>query len=280
MNNFLSSTLIIGVLIAFLISCVPNKPQKPQQVGFTEVKTPLINEILDSAKLDGVILIYDKVKDQYFSNDFMEATEQVLPASTFKIANTIIGLETENIESEQMVFTWDGEERAFPMWEKDLVLRDAFQFSCVPCYQSLALRIGLDTMRNYLSKIQFGKMDVTQETLDNFWLTGSSKISPFEQVEFVKKLYRKELPIKERTQKILLKIMSLDKTDEYKLSGKTGWAALPDQNIGWFVGFVEKENNTFFYATKVEPKEDFDMKDFARIRKEITIAALKELDMI
>jgi len=242
-----------------------------------EIHAPAIDSLLDSALLDGVILVYDESNNQLISNNFDKATEQVLPASTFKIPNTIIGLETDKIESEQTIFKWDGEERAMSVWEQDLVLRDAFQFSCVPCYQSLALRIGLDTMHHYLDKLQFGEMIVTQSTLDNFWLTGPSKISPYEHVEFIRKLFHVELPIKKRTQNIMKNILSIDHSAEYHLSGKTGWANLPNKDIGWFVGYLEKDNNNYFFATKVEPKENFDMKDFPRIRMELTVAILEEL---
>lgn len=277
-------------LIAILIVCSCSNTQKEtinesdavevKKLQPTEVKTPIIDKLLDSLQLEGVILIYDETNNQYLSNNFQEAKQQVLPASTFKIPNTIIGLETGNIESEETVFKWDGNQRAFPMWEKDLVLRDAFQFSCVPCYQGLALQIGVDTMQHYLKKLEFGQMDVNQKTLDNFWLIGTSKISPNEQVEFLRKLYHHDLAISERTQKIITNIMSIDQSDQYHLSGKTGWAAFPDKNIGWFVGFIEKANDVYFFATKVEPQEGFDIKDFPRIRKELTLEAFKKLQII
>ncbi len=103
---------------------------------------PEFESLIDSADVVGAILLYDHQKNIYYSNDFDWANKGKLPASTFKIANTIIGLETGVIESDSVIFKWDGRPKGNKNWEQDLILRDAFHFSCVPCYQDVAREVG------------------------------------------------------------------------------------------------------------------------------------------
>lgn len=264
-----------------LLSCV-GKENTKQKASTNESKIiqKEFQTILDDFNLNGVILIYDAIKDQYYSNDFEEAKNGHVPASTFKIPNSIIGLENGIIENEQTVFEWDGNERALSIWEKNLTLKEAFQASCVPCYQELADKIGIARMTKYLQKLNFGNMDVNPENLNTFWLIGDSKISPFEQINFLVRFYNSQLPIAASTTQIVKNIMKMESGDNYSLSGKTGWAIRDDANTGWFVGYVENGKNIYYFATKVRPNEGFDMTKFPAARKEVTKEALKHKKII
>ena len=74
--------------------------------------------------------------------------------------------------------------------------------------------------------------------------------------------------------------MIISETANYTLSGKTGWSIDNGHNNGWFVGYLQDQDNTYFFATNVEPKEQFDMDQFPMIRKHITLQALKEINII
>lgn len=269
----------IFVLLILLWSCT-GKKNTEQKTSTNEATQKKIQTILDTSNVNGVILIYDAHKDKHYSNDFEEAKNGHVPASTFKIPNSIIGLETGILENEQTIFKWDGSERAFSIWEKDLTLKEAFQASCVPCYQELADKIGLARMTEYLEKLNFGNMDVNQENLNTFWLVGDSKISPVEEIDFLIRFYNSKLPIAASTTQIVKNIMKMESSDNYSLSGKTGWAIRDGANTGWFVGYVEKDKNIYYFATKIRPNEGFDMTKFASTRKKVTKEALKEMKII
>ena len=274
--------LIIS-LLPILIFSYKNKESK-EDVKFNtpaEVVVPEFQTILDSSDLEGAILIYDQKKNTYYSNSFSESRVQHLPASTFKIPNSIIGLELNILENEKTIFKWDGAERYLPVWEQDLSLRDAFQTSCVPCYQELARKIGVEEMKKYVAKLKFGQMDIGEKTIDNFWLMGSSKISPFEQVDFLKRLKEKQLPISKSTNETIEIILEIESTDSYTLSGKTGMSVYGEKDVGWFVGFVEKESNVYYFATKISPKlNDMARDDFNPLRQEVSIKALSKMNII
>lgn len=260
-------------------SCVQGKTKKSFSINKIENKH--LQVILDSSKVDGVILIYDYQKNKFYSNNFLKAKEAALPASTFKIPNSIIGLETGVIKEKETIFKWDAKKRALSIWEKDLNLKEAFQKSCVPCYQEVARNIGAQKMNNYLKKLKFGKMDVNDKNIDTFWLIGKSKISPFQQIDFLSRLYNKQLGVSESTNKAIRDIMIIKKGKNYTLSAKTGLSIRTKKIVAWFVGFIEKKGNIFFFATKISPKSsDMSMREFSPIRKRITISALKKLKII
>lgn len=235
---------------------------------------------LDKAHLNGVIVIFDPQTKTYYSNDFKRSEKGYLPASTFKIPNSIIALETGVVEDENTFFKWDGKKRYFKMWEKDMIFKDAYKKSCLPCYQEIARDIGIQRMKDNVKKLEYGNMIFEESSVDDFWITGDSKITAMQQIDFLSRLYYEKLPISKRTYQILKPIMQIDEKPNYTLSGKTGWSKEEDFNLGWFVGYLKKGDDVYFMATNVDPKEDFDMKNFIKIRLEMTKEALKELEII
>lgn len=272
--------------VLFLILCVACKEHhetKPKESVESVHKTVLKSEfqsILDSADVDGAILIYDVNEKSYYSNDFEWAKNGQLPASTFKIANSIIGLETGVIESDSVVFKWDGKKKQVKSWEQDLVLKDAFRFSCVPCYQEVARKIGAKRMNGYVQKLHYGNLKIDSTNIDNFWLIGESRISQMQQIDFLKRFYNGKLPIEERTEKIMRTIMTIRKTDQYRLSGKSGLSNEHGNYNGWYVGYLELKNNTYFFTTNIVPKKEFDFDSFIPKRLEVTLSAFKEMNLL
>ncbi|MCL4151410.1 UNVERIFIED_CONTAM: hypothetical protein GTU68_003816 [Idotea baltica] len=189
----------------------------------------------------------------------------------------MIALETGVVENDSTLFKWNGEQRRLKNWEQDLIFTDAFHFSCVPCYQEVARKIGTQRMTEYLEKLDYGNMKVDSTNIDLFWLEGASRIDQFQQIDFLKRFYQSNLPISERTQQIMKRILVIEEGDAYKLSGKTGWSISNGNNNGWFVGYMEYKNNTYFFATNVAPKAQFDMSRFPMIRKEVTFKAFEHL---
>ena len=120
-------------------------------------------------------------------------------------------------------------------------------------------------------------MKVDSSNIDLFWLEGNSRINQFQQVDFLKRLYKSELPITQRTEMIMKRTMVIEENEEFKLSGKTGWSIRDGNNNGWFVGYIESQQKTYFFATNVEPKEEFDMEKFPMIRKGVTYRAFEEM---
>ena len=190
-------------------------------------------------------------------------------------ANKTIAAEQRLKGSCPHLFTWNGEKRAYKVWEQDLVLKQAFHYSCVPCYQEIARAVGVNKMKTLLEKLQFGNMKFDVSTIDNFWLEGNSKINQFQQIDFLKRLYESKLPISKRTEVIMKKMMLVNGQENFKLRGKTGLSVRSNKRNGWFVGYLEKNKNIYFFATNIEPNKDTDINLFVKARKEITFEALQ-----
>jgi beta-lactamase class D len=275
--------LSVLICAAIILSCSDTTDSNKNPVHKdirSEVSRPEFQQILDSANVVGSVLVYDPQTNIAYSNDFKRCDKGYLPASTFKIPNSIIALETGVVENDSTLFKWNGEKRRLPVWEQDLIFKDAFQVSCVPCYQEIARKVGVQRMKQWLDTLNYGNMVVDSATIDLFWLEGDSKITMNQQLDFLQRLYNGELPIKERTLEIMKRLMLTEANDSWKFSGKTGWAIRNGNNIGWFVGYLEKGNNVYFVVTNIEPNESFNMDFFPKIRTQISLGAFRKLRLI
>lgn len=246
--------------------------------GKTRTTNAAFGKLLDAEGLIGSILVHDPEKDRWYSNDYKRAETGFIPASTFKIPNSIIGLETGVISGEHHIFKWDGKAQWQKAWEKDMELSEAFKVSCVPCYRELARKVGRKRMEDWLQKLNFGDMVV--DSLDMFWLTGKSRISCFEQTDFLKRLNENKLAIKPETRDLLRKIMLTDSGAGYKLFGKTGWGDQDSLDVLWFNGFVESAGKTYYVCLNATPKIGIDPATVVEKRKGICLQALREMGFI
>ena len=279
--SFINLILLLNSFVLGWNSVYPIPPSGLTLVGdSTQRVIPTLQTVLDSSQVSGIVLVYDQQSDVYYSNNFDKAKEGHLPASTYKIPNSIIALETGVVADDSTLFPWDGEERAMERWEQDLIFCEAFRLSCVPCYQEVARAIGAQRMNDYLRKLDYGTMVVDSGNIDRFWLEGDSRISPYQQIAFLRRLYRSQLPISARTEAIIKRMMVLEEAETYRLSGKTGWSNGGGIDNGWFVGYVETSDNVYFFATNIEPKETLDMNRFGDLRLDITRQALTALNFL
>jgi beta-lactamase class D len=208
----------------------------------------------------GAFVVYDLKRDRHLRYNEARCRERFSPFSTFKIPNSLIGLDTGVITDAEFVIKWDPKKYPahdqdtlpFSAWWQDQTLRTALKRSAVWYYRELALRVGERRMRDYVHRLRYGNEDATGP-LNNFWLNSTLKVSADEQVDFLRRLYREELPVSKRSVGIVKEILTLEETPEYKLSGKTGGGPLGEGRfLGWFVGYVEAGDNTYFFATEIE----------------------------
>ncbi|MFK8165119.1 MAG: penicillin-binding transpeptidase domain-containing protein [Lewinella sp.] len=274
-----------GLFLLFIaFSCQPPNPAKQNKAApkdpSPKKESLALQPLLDSMGLKGTVIVFDEAANTYHANDYKWAATGQLPASTFKIPNTIIALETGVAANSDHLFKWDGSDYWLDAWEQDLTLKEAYAASCVPCYQEVARAVGAVRVRAELDRLGYPGMVFDTATVDNFWLGGDSRISPQQQIDFLRRIYREELPIRPATQRAIRDIMVMEKTDDYTLSGKTGWSVDGEKNNGWFVGFVEKGAEVYYFATNVSPGPDFNMDGFAGIRVKVTYLALAQMEVL
>ena len=228
----------------------------------------------DEREYVGTTVVYDVTRDRYVTVHGDRADRALRPASTFKIPNSLIALETGVVEDEHTVFKWDRVVRERSEVNRDFDLAGAFAKSVVWYYEQIARRVGRPRMQGWLDRLDYGNRR-TGGDADAFWLHGDLRISARQQVEFLRRLYRNDLPVSPRSAEIVKRIMLVEQTPEYTLRAKTGWAREPNEQ-GWWVGWVERrDGGVFFFATNIESNRRRD--DFQRSRLEITRAILRDL---
>jgi beta-lactamase class D len=215
-------------------------------------ESPKLAELFKSAEVKGTFVLYDVAANTYIGYNKVRAERRYVPASTFKIPNTLIGLSVGAIKSVDEVLPYRGHPQPFiKAWGKDMGLREAIVLSNVPIYQELARRIGLERMRENVSRMDYGNKEVGN-AVDIFWLNGPLEISTVEQTQFLAKLAQDALPFPPACQKSVREISLLDQGKNWKLYGKTGWQNAPGQGVGWWVGWVEKEGHVYAFALNMD----------------------------
>ena len=201
------------------------------------------------------MLIYDLNKNEYIQYNSERCNESFIPASTFKILNSLIALETGVIKDENEVIPWDSVNRQYDKWNMDQTLRTAIKYSAVWAYQEIARKIGEQRMQHYVDSVKYGNCNIGGG-IDRFWLDGDLRITPLQQVEFLRRLYSDDLPFSKRNLDIVKDIMINDQTGNYILRGKTGWAG----TTGWYVGYLEENDNVYFFANNIDIVNEQDVK--------------------
>ncbi len=220
-----------------------------------------LKQYFDKYKAKGSFALFDNAQAHFTIYDSANFRKRYTPASTFKIVNSLIGLETGRIFDEKMVIKWDGVVREREELNKDMNMEEAFKVSSVPYYQEVARRIGRDTMQRWIDTLQYGNKTIGS-VVDSFWLNNAIKISPDEQLGLVKRLYFQQLPFQKRTQDIVKKVMK-EENSLYKLAYKTGWGFdEKGANIGWIVGWIEENRHPYFFVLLVQsPEKEYDMRN-------------------
>jgi beta-lactamase class D len=227
--------------------------------------------------VEGAFILYNWNEGTYVRHNAERCAQQFIPASTFKVFNALVALETGVVADENQVIQWDGVDRNYAPWNRDHNLKTAMEHSVVWFYQELARRVGRERMQHYIDAVGYGNQDISGE-IDSFWLDGGLRISQEEQIQFLGRLYEGDLPFSDRAMDIVREIIVLEETDEYKLSGKTGWTSRVEPQIGWFVGYLEEDGNVYFFATNVEREETSESLGWVSL--EITRKILEELGLL
>lgn len=257
--------LVLVFCLFIFSSCTVNKAKEDES----------LKKYFDENKVDGCFTMLNNQDGKVTVYNMKYDTMRFSPASTFKILNSLVGLQTGVITDEKMVIKWDGVKRMNEAWNKDMDMTEAFKASSVPWYQEVARRIGKDTMQRWIDSLGYGNRKIAGP-IDSFWLNNTLKISPDEQLGFVKKLYFDQLPFRKSVQQLVRDAMLQENNTAYQLSYKTGWGFGEDGNaIGWMTGWIEENKHVYFFVTFVKaPVKDIDMET---VRMNITKGILKQL---
>lgn len=213
------------------------------------------------AGVDGTIAVLDERGggSARWVRGAARAEQRFLPASTFKVPHALFALDAKVIQDEFQVFRWDGVRRDIEGWNGDQNLRSSMRHSVVWVYQQIAQALGEEAERRYLRGIDYGNADPSGG-IDRFWLEGKLAISAQEQVAFLRRLYRNELPFEVEHQRLVKDVMIVEAGRDWILRAKTGWQARLEPQVGWWVGWVERPEGPVFFALNIDmPNKSADL---------------------
>lgn len=242
-----------------------------------------LQSLFTENNISGNIVIYNLTTNEWVYSDENKANIGTLPASTFKIFNSLVALNEKAIQPNEVI-RWDGKENKFKgksiiAWNQDLTLESAFKNSAIWFYVEISKKIKRSTYRRYLEQCNYSNLKLN-EMGDDFWNYGEMQITPKNQVEFLTKLYKKELPFNDNDMDLIKSYMLLSSNNSYVFSGKSGWGIKNGSDIGWLIGFLETKKNVYVYATRIIAKSSKVPNDFSKLRTSITLDAFRKLHII
>lgn len=189
--------------------------------------------------------------------------QQMTPCSTFKIALSLMGYDAGILKNSEIP-TWDfeeGYEDYFDSWKASQTPLSWIRSSCIWYSKLLTLQLGLEKIQTYLISLEYGNHDLSVGLIEPGltnpgWIKSSLKISPKEQVAFIQKMIQGKFPIADKAVQMTKTLLFKETWSEgWLLFGKTGGCRgfIDEESggtlqLGWFVGWIEKEHQFFPFA--------------------------------
>lgn len=249
---------------------------------------PALNSYFEAYGVQGSVALYDYRRGILITNDSVDIKRMNYPASTFKILNLLIALETGVIRNVDQIIPWMGNipdtsrYGLRPSIYHDMTVKEAFTLSAGWVFAHLAKSISKEQYQYYLNACAYGNRAYAADDVD-FWNFGPLQISPLNQVQFMERVYKGTLPFSKNNIAIVKSLMVTERTPDYVIYSKTGWSKQDSAELGWWTGYLEKGHQVYFFSTRItQPSANshsFDAK-FGKSRKEITYQILKALNII
>jgi beta-lactamase class D len=265
----------LGLLAA--VSMLPSRGLANVAPQRSETREALARHFTDDGTV-GTFVGYKTDDYLIIASDQDRSGQAELPASTFKIPNSVIALETGVVgDPDKDVFKWDGVVRSIEAWNRDHTMRTAIAASAVPVYQEIARRIGAERMQKYVDLLEYGNRDIGGG-IDQFWLTGSLRIDPIEQIDFIDRLRRGALRVSKRSQELVRDILPVTMSGDSIIRAKTGVvsAQAGKPSLGWLVGWAEKGSAQTVFALNLDVREPRHVAD----RMKLAQACLSDIGAI
>ncbi|KAA0178957.1 class D beta-lactamase OXA-837 [Cupriavidus gilardii] len=225
--------------------------------------------------VDGCFALFDVKANRMTLVNASRAKTRMVPASTYKIPNSLIAFETGVVADPDQIQPYGGGKTRFPQWQRDMNLREAIAMSNVPVYQGIARRIGMQRMQTWVDRLDYGNRQLGK-VVDQFWLRGPLAISAAEQTRFLARLAQGQLPASRLSQQWVREILRVEANDDHAIYAKTGWAMDAGLNHGWWVGWVERSGGVHAFALNM----DLQREELAPKRMAIARAMMAELGVL
>jgi beta-lactamase class D len=274
-----TKAILAAVYIAAFVQagCVT----RPQPKVATAEPAKFKIEVSRFAGMDGCMIIYDAKAGKIVAvHGEKHCRQRYAPCSTFKWPLAVMAFDSGVLKDETVLLKWDGVRRSIDSWNQDQTAATWMKNSVVWYSQRLTPQLGRQRLQADLDAFDYGNRDISTG-LSGAWLSnGSLRISPFEQLEFLKKFWAGKLPVSPRAREKTAKIVFLETSPGgFRLHGKTGSGNQDDlhRDFGWFIGHVEGHGREYLFVTMVtRDQKAANARYPGMIAKEVTKAILKD----
>ncbi|MFO6497125.1 MULTISPECIES: BlaR1 family beta-lactam sensor/signal transducer [Bacillus] len=247
------SALVFAIVAAVILAGIPSVSilaMHKETYSFSNTNVDYKDYSTFFDKFSGSFVLFDSDRKKYTIYNKKESTTRFAPASTYKVFSALLALESGIITKNDSEMAWDGIRYPYQEWNQDHDLFSAMSSSATWYFQKLDQQIGEARVRDYLKSIHYGNEEFSDPA--HYWMDGSLKISPFEQVNMLKKFYYNEFDFKQSSIQTVKDSIRLEESNGSVLSGKTGTLVINGEHHGWFIGYVETVDHTFFFSVHIQ----------------------------
>lgn len=260
------AVLLFG-LTPMLSTCAAEQNQYKWNISPEKVSTMDLSSYFKGYK--GSFVLYDLKVDSWNIYDMEQATLRTSPNSTYKIYDALFGLEKGIISPDDSFMSWNGTDYPFETWNMDQDLSSAMSSSVNWYFQEIDEQLGLPVIQNYIRKIGYGNESISSN-LSSYWMQSTLNISPIEQVELLTDLYHNRFGFTPENVNIVKDSICLYSSENRNFYGKTGTGRVDGQDVnGWFIGYIEINDDTYFFATNIQKESEATGSKAAEITKTI-----------
>lgn len=252
---FILTAVLLLILTPFISTYAADENHYQWNASFDKLSNAKNLHSLDLSryfgKYEGSFVLYDMENDAWSIHNMECATLRVAPDSTYKIYDALFGLEEGVITPEDSRIAWDGTNYPFEAWNTDQTLQSAMNASVNWYFQAVDEQLGATSIKHCIQEIGYGNENINGD-FSTYWLESSLRISPVEQVELLTKLYHNSFGFSPENIDAVKDSICLTSSDAGTFYGKTGTGRIDGQDVnGWFIGFIETADNTYFFATNI-----------------------------
>ncbi|HDE8322371.1 TPA: BlaR1 family beta-lactam sensor/signal transducer [Staphylococcus aureus] len=223
----------------------------------------------------GSFVLYDNQKKEYFLYNEKESRKRYTPDSTYKPYLALIGFDKNVMSLNNTEQKWNGNENVFKEWNQNQNLSSAMRYSVNWYFENIDRSIKNKDLKNYISELQYGNENISGSK--NYWNESSLKISAIEQVKLLMKIDNQQLKFDENYINAVKDSITLKKANQYRYLGKTGTGIINGKETnGWFIGTIEKNGKSYYFATHLDGKNNASGKK----AKDISEKILEEMELM
>ena len=254
MTAFILTTVLIMGLTPFISTYAADESRYQWESSSENISYVDFSKYF--GKYEGSFVLYDLRNDVWSIHDIKHATLRVAPDSTYKIYDALFGLEEGVITPQDSFIAWNGENYPFEAWNADQTLQSAMASSVNWYFQSVDEQLGTTSVYDYIKEIGYGNKNMSGD-FSTYWMESSLKISPIEQVELLTQLQNNNFGFAPENINAVKDSICLSSSDAGTFYGKTGTGRVDGQDVnGWFIGYIETADNTYFFATNISADSD------------------------